>query len=55
MTPATQTPDVAEARPGVSRNALILLAAWIAAGAALAAAPAELAGRLLTFVFVILG
>ena len=29
MTPATQTPDVAEARPGVSRNALILLAAWI--------------------------
>lgn len=53
--PTTSTPDVAEARPGVSRNALILLAGWIASGAALAAAPPDLAGRLLSFVFVILG
>ena len=44
-----------ESRPGVSPNALILLAAWLAAGAFLVYAPSELAGRLATFAFVILG
>ncbi|HEY9234292.1 MULTISPECIES: site-2 protease family protein [Phenylobacterium] len=42
-------------RPPISPNALILLAGWIASGVALALAPSEMVGRILTFVFVILG
>lgn len=43
------------ARPAISPNALVLLAGWLAAGAGLVLAPTELTGRLLTFVFVLLG
>ena len=51
----TSTTTAGEARPGVSRNALLLLAGWIVSGAALVAAPSEAPGRVLTFVFVLLG
>ena len=51
----TQDQTTIEPRPGVSPNALILLAAWLASGAFLVYAPSDLAARLATFAFVILG
>ncbi|KQW70884.1 peptidase M50 [Phenylobacterium sp. Root77] len=51
----TQDFDTGAARPAISPNALILVAAWLASGAFLAVAPSEFAARLATFVFVILG
>lgn len=47
--------DLSDARPAISPNALILLAGWLASGAALVYAPNDLFGRVATFVFVILG
>lgn len=49
----SQTAD--DVRLGVSPNALALLAGWLASGAALAYAPTDLTGAILSFVFVILG
>lgn len=53
MTDAAQT--VEAGRPPISPNAIILLAGWIASAVALVMAPSEFVGRILTFVFVILG
>ena len=48
--------DAEEAgRPPISPNAILLLAAWIAAAVGLVLAPSAFVGRLLTFAFVILG
>lgn len=42
-------------RPPISPNALILLGGWLVCAVALVYAPSELAARVLTFVFVLLG